>query len=147
MKKFLDNLKHEMLTQDQRSTSYPYFIIVEDKKVHGIDSAYSDDKERIDHDALDFNDLCEKCQKLSEDGEDLPEECDDCSDECFVHYRIEEDVPNLYAGIFFTAKAAQDHLDANHHHYNSTAKVYGMSAYHNGELRKVMFHLCGKEIS
>jgi hypothetical protein len=31
--------------------------------------------------------------------------------------------------------------------YDSTAKVYGMSAYHNSELRKVMLHLCGKEVS
>jgi len=142
MQQFLDNLKQEMLTQDQRSTSYPYFIIVEDKKVYGIDLEWSEGQERKEDE-----DMCEKCQELFDNGKEIPNECDDCHDDCFIHYRIEENVPNLYAGIFFTAKAAQDHLDANSHHYDSTAKVYGMSAYHNSELRKVMLHLCGKEVS
>lgn len=131
-----------METQDYRCTSYPIYIIVEDKKVYGVESSWSEDKERKDWDNIDpENELCNKCQKAAEDGE-LPDECDewDC-EESFINYRIEECVPNLYAGFFFTEEAALAHLANKGHHYNSTAVVYAISAVYNYELRSVMEYL------
>lgn len=139
-----DNIKaigDEMAIQDNRSTSYVMFVVVEDKKVYGVTN--DDYRERKDTDMYTYEDLCEDCNQSQETEGMVPEECDnsDC-DESFINYRIEEDVPNLYAGVFFTAKACQAHLDSNRHHYNSTAKVYGISAYHNWEMREVMEFLC-----
>lgn len=144
MEEELARIKEQMLTQDNRATSYPIFIIVEDKKIYGVESGWADGRERKeDYD----NPLCDRCEAMADsNGPDYPEECDDCPDDAFVNYRIEKDVPNLYAGFFFTAEAAQAHLDSNHHHYNSTAKVYATSAYNNYELRTVMQHLCGKDL-
>lgn len=137
-------IKELMLTQDNRATSYPIFIIVEDVRIYGVDGNFSmDGRERKEE---SDGQLCESCEKLGEEGEDLPEDCEFCSDDCFITYRIEKDVPNLYAAFFFTAEAAQAHLDVNHHHYNSTAHTYAISAYNNYELRAVMQHLCGKDL-
>lgn len=146
----MDQIKkigEEMISQDKRCTSWVYFIIVEDKKIYGIDSDFSEGTERKDTDSLDFGtDICEKCLFAYEKDGYLPDQCD--ADDCessFITYRVEHYVPNLYAGFFFTAKAAEEHLKNKRHHYNSTAIVYGESACYNHELQTIMTHLVGKE--
>lgn len=141
----IKEIAEEMIVQDKRSTSYVLFIVVEDKKVYGMDSAYAQDRERDDRDNIDHEWLCKSCQSLEYNDEEIPDDCDDCDDDCFVHYRIEKDVPNLYAAFFFTAKACNEHIERNRHHYNSTAHSYGISAYHNNELKEIMTHLVGEE--
>lgn len=136
---FIKNLQHEMLTQSNRSTSYPIFIVVEEKKIYGVDENFSDGRDRKDSDAIDYkNELCDECKKASEDGE-LPDDCDNwrCSDS-FMNYKIEEDVPNIRAGFFFSAKACDQHIENNRHHYNHTAHSYAISACYNHELQGVM---------
>lgn len=132
----------EMAVQDKRGTSYVYFIVVEDKKVLGIDSNYADGRQRKG--VMEYDEpLCDSCEAIAEaNGPDIPDECDDCPEDAFVWYRKEEAVPNLYAGVFFTAKACDDHIARNLHHYNGTARSYGMSAYHNEEMIAVMKFLC-----
>ena len=135
----IPEIKHELLTQDNRSTSWPIFIIVEDRKIYGVGDGWEDGKERKDD--YDHSDLCEECITKHEDGT-VPDECENWG--CitsFVNYRVEKNVPNLYGGFFFTAKAAEEHLAANRHHYNSTAKTYGISATHNSELQTVINYL------
>lgn len=143
MKEEIKQIKNEILTQNKRSTSYVIFIIVEDKKIYGVESDWQDGRERKQN----YDDpLCETCEAMAEgNGPDYPDECDECPDEAFINYRIEKDVPNLYAGFFFTAKAAEEHLQSNRHHYDSTAKTYGISAYHNYELKNVLKYLVGEE--
>lgn len=145
MKEEIEHIKKEMLTQDNRATSYPIFIIVEDKKVYGVESGFADGRERKE----DYGDpLCDRCEFMADsNGPDYPDECDDCPEEAFINYRIEKDVPNLYAGFFFTAEAAQNHLEESRHHYNFTAKTYAISAYNNHELKTVMKYLCGKDVN
>lgn len=134
----IPEIKHELLTQDNRSTSWPIFIIVEDRKVYGVGSDWADGKERKEeHDEA----LCDDCEACIENGPEMPEDCENCPDDAFIYYKIEKDVPNLYGGFFFTAKAAQEHLDANRHHYNSTAHTYAISATHNSELQTVINYL------
>lgn len=145
MKEEIEQIKNEILTQNNRSTSYVIFIIVEDKKIYGVCSDWQDGSERKDRDNIDHDWLCKNCQALEENDEELPDTCDDCDVECFVSYQIEKNVPNLYAGFFFTAKAAEEHLENNRHHYNPTAKTYGISAYHNDELKNVLKYLVGEE--
>lgn len=142
----MEDLKNEILTQNNRHTSYVIFIVVENKFVYGVSSDFSDGRERRDIDQIDTaNDLCESCTKSYEDTGDFPEECEDCDDSSFHFFRIEKDVPNLYAGFFFTGKACDEHIAMNRHHYNSTVKSYGISAYHNPELKAVMAYIVGPE--
>lgn len=135
----IEDIKHELLTQDNRSTSFPIFIVVEDKKVWGVDQGSYDGRERNE----DYDEpLCDECEALVEgNGQDKPDDCDNCPSEAFHYYRIEKDVPNLYAGFFFTAKACEEHLKNCYYHYNSTAHSYAISATHNTELKIVIDHL------
>lgn len=132
-----------MLSQDNRSTSYPIFVVVEDKKIYNVGDDYDGRERREDYD----DPLCERCEAMADsNGPDYPDECYECPDDAFVTYRIEKDVPNMRAAFFFTAEACNAHIRANPHHYNSTAKSYAISAYHNQELRDVMEYLCGKDL-
>lgn len=145
-KKRIETIKNGMLLQDNRSTAYPIFIVVEDKKIYGVDSNFScDGIERKDIDGIDRRrELCEECQEALENRE-LPEECENSEcDESFLNYRIEKDVFNHRGAFFFTAQACNEHIEANRHHYNATAHSYAISAYHNPELRAVMVELIGE---
>lgn len=134
----MDGLKLEMLIQNDRSTSWPIFVVVEDKKIYGIDQDFADGKERKEIDLIDVDDLCESCLAKYDDNMEIPDDCDSCDAGTFSHYRIENDVPNLRAAFFFTGKACDEHIAANHHHYNATAHSYAISAYHNSELKGVI---------
>jgi len=48
-----------------------------------------------------------------------------------------------YTNSFFTAKAAQEHLDKNHYHYHKNADVYLNHAWRNPETELVSTFLCG----
>jgi hypothetical protein len=48
-----------------------------------------------------------------------------------------------YSNCFFTAKAAQEHLDKNHYHYHKNADVYLNHAWRNPEAELVSTFLCG----
>lgn len=136
----MEELKKEMLTQDSRCTADPIFIVVEDKKVYGVEN--NELRERKNTDLIDADkDLCIPCIELWNAGM-LPSECDNFAcDSSFINYRIEEDVPNLRAAFFFTGKACDEHIAANRHHYNHTAHSYAISAYHNYQLKNVIEHL------
>lgn len=63
---------------------------------------------------------------ISEDGEE-------------GHYKIEP-VFDLRAGVFFTTKACQQHIDENDYHYTNP-RVYAISAWRNPEMQAVQQHL------
>ena len=134
-----------MMDQDKRSTAWPIFIVVEDKKVYGVDPNFRDcERERKDIDNIDEDkELCHTCRAAYDETGYLPEECEDCSDDSFITYRIEKDVPNMRAGFFFTAKACDEHIAAQSHHYDDSAKSYAISAYCNEELKMVMTAIVG----
>ncbi len=139
----IKEISKRMKSQDNRSTSFPIFIVVEDKKVYGVDRNYdSDGQERASTEYMDSNTIrslyCEECFKKYEESEDLPEYCDECDSDAFVNYRIERDRINDRAGFFFTEKACEDHIKANRHHYDSSVHSYVISAYYNEELKLLM---------
>ena len=139
-------MAQEMMDQDKRSTAWPIFIVVENKKVYGVDPNFRDcERERKDIDNIEKDDLCDNCREVFEEGEvDLPKECGNYEcDDSFIYYRIEEDVPNMRAGFFFTAKACDEHIQSQAHHYDDSAKSYAISAYYNEELRMVMTAIVG----
>ena len=134
----------EMLIQNKRATSWVYFVIVEDKKIYNVDPT-DGIRERKSADAIDdVGDMfCESCLKRDDNGDDLPDDCDDCDEECFGYYRIEQHVPNLEHGIFFTAKACEDYIKSFPYRLDKSAQSYGMSGHNSDELRYVMAHLVG----
>lgn len=142
----LEDIAQEMLVQNNRGTSWPIFIVVEDQKVYGVDSDFTDcERERKDMDAINEDkDLCATCRAAYDETGYLPEECDDsdCEDS-FILYRIQKYVPNMRAGFFFTAKACDEHIKEQAHHYDKSAVSYCISAYNNEELRRVMVSLVG----
>ena len=64
--------------------------------------------------------------------------CDDCHEYFSFYSTI--DVFNLRAGVFFTEKACQEHIDQNDYHYNKP-RVFAVSAWRNYEMQEVMQHI------
>ena len=142
----LEEIGKEMAVQDNRATQFPLFIVMED-----VERAVPDgcgESKRKDSDSPDyFAGMCEECKKKSDNSEELPDYCDECDPDCFWHCEISRE-PNLNAGVFFTAKACQKHIDENSYHYNNP-KVYGIGAWRNEEMQSVMLHLiehAGEEV-
>lgn len=141
--KTIENIVNEMLTQSNRATQYPLFVVQEDVKVYGDESwcNHCERKEESD------GELCEKCYQLQQDNEDLPDYCMDCDSDCFVWYNWEEQF-DLRSGVFFTAKACEEHIRLNHYHYIKP-RSYGIGNWRNYEMPEVMkllFTITGKEI-
>lgn len=136
----------EMNSQDHRSTSHPLFVVVQDMKIYGVDTAYGGVHERQDPDYVDDDCYCESCAELLEKGEDLPDDCDDCMEGAFVTYRIEKDVPQLHHGVFFTAKACDEYIARRRYEFNGSnvsgdPHSYAISAYWSEEMKLVQEHL------
>lgn len=142
----LEEIGKEMATQNNRATQFPLFIIMED-----VERAVPDgngEKRRKDSDSPDFyKGMCATCAKKHEDDGTQPDYCEECDPDCFWDCEISQE-PNLNAGVFFTAKACQEHIDENNYHYNNP-KVYGIGAWRNEEMQQVMFNLiknAGQEV-
>ena len=139
----LEEIGKEMSVQDNRATQFPLFIIMEDVE-RSVPDGCGESRRKED---CDGDDMCEKCQELDAKGDELPDYCPDCSSECFWNCEISQE-PNLNPGVFFTAKACQEHIDENYYHYNNP-KVYGIGAWRNEEMQRVMLHLienAGEEV-
>lgn len=138
----------EMVAQDNRGTQYPLFVVQVDKKAY---VNYRDDwehKERSNYDGVDMDDyrklLCARCRNHYDEKGDVPETCLgekldgalECDDEAYWYYNIVDDF-DLMAGVFFTAKACDEHIKENHYHY-SNPRSYGVGAWRNPEMQAVM---------
>lgn len=137
--KYIDEIALEMVKQNNRATQYPLFVVMETVEVCVPDSQADGSHRKDDDDGIDPNYLCEDCLKLAQKEEDLPDWCNDCDSECFWSYRKDER-PNLLPGVFFTAKACQEHIDSNKYHYTHP-KVFGVGAWRNPEMVEVMHNL------
>ena len=132
----IEQIGEEMNRQDNRGTQFPLYVVQETKAV----PTSNDDSEYSiiisgDGDEMDESDLCEDCEYL----EARKKACVGCG---FLH-RVdvkEIKVFELNAGVFFTAKACEEHIEANKHHY-SKPKSYAISAWRNWEMQEVMKHL------
>lgn len=131
------NLSREMRTQNNRCTQHVLFVVMEDVRHYcGHDGNWSDRERKSDP---DLSDLCEQCAKLSENDESMPDDCDDCCSSAFDYFTTEQE-PNLTPGVFFTAKACEEHIAENHYHYKN-ARSWGIGAWRNPEMQVVMQHL------
>ncbi len=132
-KEKISQLMHE---QNHRCTQYPLFAIQEDNEiwVGKYDDCGYDIQKRSDD--IDEDELCENCLELFNNSDDLPDECNSCSDCCFEFFKIEK-VFNLKAGVFFTEKACLEHIEANKYHYNNPV-CFCISAWRNEEMQTIM---------
>lgn len=131
----IKDIGHEMAKQDNRATQYPMFVVY-----HMVERAVPDGcGESRRKEELEEEWLCEDCLKLYHKDKELPDFCYNCDSECFWNCETELE-PDLQAGVFFTAKACQEHIDANHYHYNEPV-VYGIGSWRNPEMQAVQKHL------
>lgn len=133
----INEIGKEMIKQDNRLTQYPMFAVY-----HMVERAVPDgqgESRRVDLDWIDAGDMCESCNRMMDEGKDLPDSCEECSPNCFFNFEKNLE-PDLRAGVFFTAKACQEHIDANHYHYNEPV-VYGIGCWRNEEMPIVQRHL------
>jgi len=134
-KKFLIELSEKINKQDNRATQYPLFQVRTKKRIYG-EQGWRDECERKEDDSIEFDMMCKKCQELYKKDEELPNWCEECDSVCFAWYSLEY-TPVEDCGLFFTAKAAQRHIDENSYHYTDPI-VYGIGAWRNPEMQKVM---------
>jgi len=136
-KQMIDTSK-EMNIQNNRCSEFPLFVIMEDQE-DLCNEGMADEQKRIEE--VDTDLLCEDCRKLYDENEELPEECDECDHDAFNYYRVVEHI-DLSPGVFFTAKACQEHIDANSYHYTNP-RVYGIGCWRNPEMEEVIKFMRG----
>jgi len=131
---FLVKLGKEMNACNNRGTQFPMFEIRQKVKRWVEVGEDWDERERVE-DAQPYC-LCPKCRELYDNDEDLPDDCDDCDEEAYNHYKLEDEIVDR-CGMFFTDKQAQEHIDLNDYHYNQPF-TYATGSWRNYDLQKVL---------
>ncbi len=131
--KFLLALGQKMNGQDNRATQFPLFVIQHIVRVPSLFPDYDGCERKED---IKSEDLCENCRKLRSEGDEIPDECDNCDSECFNFYKNEEQF-DLQAGVFLTAEACENHIKLNHYHYNNP-KSYAIGVWRNPEMENLL---------
>lgn len=141
------DMGNEMITQNNRGTQYPMFVIQTQRERVGVE-----DYEEIDH--YEYK-ICDKHDDFDEyDGETTAHE-NEVNDEIKDCYKCEKLPIHVYyedtthmTGVFFTEKAAQQHIDENHYHYMKP-RIYGIGSWRNPEMITVQQQIIsttGKEL-
>ena len=130
---------HELATQDNLGTSWPVWVVMERKKRYVPYFSDWDEKERVDPDNTNGDELCEDCREAMKRGS-LPEVCelDLCEPDAY-HYFNWVDEPSFWKGpgIFLTQKACQEHIEDHSYDYGDV-RPYAYSAYRNYELQPII---------
>lgn len=129
----LKNIGEKMISQNNRLTQCPLFVIQVDRDIAVGQDMEWDKKERNEYYE---GDLCDSCMEVG----DVPEECDDCPDEAFHFLKTIEEF-DLRAGAFFTEEACEEHIKANDYHYKNP-RSFAVSTWRNFEMQMVMNYLC-----
>lgn len=141
---FLEELVQEMSAQNNRGTQDVWFMVYSHKREMVREEDDRDERERKD---FDYEwDLCEKCQKLYDEDDDLPASCEECCSWAWDYYKRERVIDDR-AWVFLTAKACEAHIEQNRHHYGPDAVSYGIHFRRNSEMVKLInaiFAITGK---
>lgn len=160
----LIDIATEMTTQNHRGTRMPYFFQIRDwVKVYDADlngdthiylnRDYNIQIETVDEliSYLEDNSISFEEEKIREMWSDdffteLPDWIEENAEGLERHsYSLQP----VYKNSFLTAKAAQQHLEANYYHYHPKADVYLSHAWRNPEMKIIstfLWNLVGKEI-
>lgn len=137
---FLDNLAHQLRSQDNRYTSYPVYEVQEKVRVTGIDTDYTEDVLWISPDSEivgndpEFDDLThDQLEALHNEGSDVP----DGYTRTGYAERWEQ------RESFLTLEAAESYIKTNKHRHDGELRVYVDSAYRNKEWQELRRLLAG----
>ena len=135
--KVIEEIGKEMVEQNHRITQNVMFVIQVDVKVPCPDNQ-ADGYVRIPETTEGW---CDECLDTQEQEGGLREDfhCENCDEEAFGAYRNDTKF-DLTAGVFFTAKACEQHIKLNHYHYNNP-KSFGIGSWRNFEMQEVQRYL------
>lgn len=157
----LIELATEMTTQDPRGTRMPHIFQIRDwKKVYDADlngdvhiildrgngieiETYDQLIEYLNDFEIEF--VEDEIKEMWENRAEYSWQSDLVD---WLQERVSDIVEHSYSLVpeytnsFFTAKAAQEHLDKNHYHYHKNADVYLNHAWRNPEAELVSTFLC-----
>lgn len=144
--KFLEELAHELKTQDNMYTAKPLiFQIAEPFIDWGTDSECSDVSAfYINGDKYEDGEIVEYLRGIDEIYEGLSDnlsndEIESILDECDIEYSYIYGRNDIrYKGSFITRESAQNHLDMNYYHYSKDSYVYTNHAWRNYELENLL---------
>lgn len=153
----LTELATEYATQNTRYTAYPLYFNVADIMHVPTSEDYMDGGHYLDASAGDYNlmgtTIAEVVQNLIEAGDnyDLPDDFaelspakqEDIIEELGIKYYYHKNV-ETFKNAFFTAKACDEHIKQNSHHYGANAHSYCEHWFRNPEMElisKLLLHL------
>lgn len=140
----LVKLADEVKTQDNRRTANVFFQIQDIKRVPayegcGEGSYWYSDAEEIELE--DDNEIKEYILGRLDQTEESYDKLEWWSIETMLiglgFEQLEYTYEKVYKNAFLTAKACQNHIDSNSHHYSDDASVYGSCAWRNSEIEIV----------
>lgn len=131
MSDFINNLKHELLTQDGQCTADPVYLVEQKRRIYGLDGGYCDDYVwyNIENDCEADEDLA---KRLDESEWDFKEN-EEFAGWQKVYYIDEWQ----YLQFFLTRKAADKFIENNKHRYRNPLRVMVDSAWRNEEILKL----------
>ncbi|MEA2037035.1 MAG: hypothetical protein U9O94_05975 [Nanoarchaeota archaeon] len=149
IKKFVKEYKE----QDNRITSFPYMFILQERYTVAVSDDYADSNCMVEYINVDDEIFLseEEYKELfanSEIDEDGQEVAFDEDGELLYKDEFKEVCSNFYwkdVGFFFTEKALNEHVEANHYHYGMT-RSYVKKLFRNPEMEmilKTMFEIAG----
>ena len=125
----IKDIKKELLTQDNRSTSIPIFLVQQKIRDYGFDSDYTNDYVWIGEDYEEADEI--KAEQLNGYDEDCVG-LDDNTTWNKTYYRDRWE----FVQPFFTEKAAKKYIEENSHRLNEP-KIYVESGHRNSEFEAI----------
>jgi len=137
---FLNILRNELLTQDNRITAYPLFCVQQKRVIPGFSPDCTDlyIYEWIDDPEYCWSTKEKAMEQLLKDGyeeEDFEDKIEEIG--CYEYWD--------FVTAHLTEKAAQLYIDQNKHNLTEP-RIYVTSQYRCHEFNKVVEYLAGKEI-
>ena len=128
-----DHMRHQLLTQDNRCTWHPIFLVEREVWIYGLDTGYTDDVAWIHDGAAVDDEVSAKLEQAYWDDEDTCKIDDDLEinlDDCerVGVYKYWE-----FMQPFFTHEAAQAFIDCHGEKYDGELRIMVDSAYRNPE--------------
>jgi hypothetical protein len=125
----LEKIKQNLLTQDNRCTDQPLFIVQRLVRDYGYKEGYTDDYIWVDSDDYEAGEVDDdKAKELDQLDYDL--EDTDPYEKVYYKERWE------FVQAFFTEQGAKNYLAANGHNLGKT-RIYAEDSYRNFEFREI----------
>lgn len=149
MNEFLMNLSKELNTQDHRCTQMPYFFQIQTQEQVAAPEGQGTEAWHCDGSLIEtdeeIKDVVFEWKEWDEEKLDVYNMLEEYEIEEILEaagwYKVHYDYKDKLENAFLTAKACDEHMKSNKHHYNSPVN-YLSFAFRNPELEKVFQFLC-----